>query len=212
MEIDEKILTLRQEVKEAKALGEREARENANLEREIAQSIYDERVEIFGQPTVFAERNLLDDKISMRLPVDFEPLDEESVKLMYRFGNPPPLVMSNEPLRFTLGFNDTEHRVADNQLKEFVEVAQLMLERVGPKVSILEKDMIDCGPDRVALLAMVSQTLDAPLYNIMFYVSINGRLVMGFINFKYEDHKRLAPLAKEIIGSLRVLAEEEGES
>ena len=133
------------------------------------------------------------------------PLEDDVVHVLYPLGNRPQFVMGNEPFYFMLGFNHTQHRIPENQIKEFPILAKAMLEKCGPKVTILKTECIRCGEREVSTMSFVSQTLQGALYNMMFYSNVSGRLLIGFINFRYEDHKRLEPLAKEIIESYRIL-------
>lgn len=209
MAIDEKILKLRNDVK---AAAER-AQSDETVESELMQSIYDEKVDIFGHPTVFADRLLLDGKISLRIPEDFVYLDGDVIHSIYPLGNRPQVVMGNEPFYFMLGFNHTQHRIPEEQIKEFPALAKAMLEKCGPKANVIKSEAIYCGGRSVALMTLVNQTLDEAMYNIMFYSNVAGRLLIGFINFRYQDNKRLVPLAEEIIRSYRIIeSAEEGQS
>lgn len=205
MEMDERILELKNSVKAA----EKDAHAEEAVERELTQSIYDETVDIFGYPTVFADRELLDGQISIRLPIDFIPLEADVIKALFPLGNRPQLVMGNEPLYFMVGFNHTRHVVPEEQIKEFPKLARGLLEKGGPQVKVVKTETIHCGGRQVAKMYFISQTLEGALYNMMFYANVDARLLIGFVNFRYQDRKRLEPLAEEIIGSYRILVNRE---
>jgi hypothetical protein len=205
MEMDERILELKNNAKEAEA----KAHADEAVEQELQQSIYDETVDIFGYPTVFADRNLLDGQISIRIPEDFIFLEEDVVQALFPLGNRPQLVMGNEPLYFMLGFNHTRHLVPEEQIKEFPKLARGLLEKGGPQVKVVKTETIHCGGRQVAKMHFISQTLEGALYNMMFYSNVDARLLIGFVNFRYQDRKRLEPLAEEIIQSYRILVNRE---
>lgn len=205
MEKDESILELKNNAKIAAVL----AHADETVERELRQSIYDEAVDIFGHPTAFADRELLDGKISIRIPADFIALDADVVQALFPLGNRPQLVMGNEPLYFMLGFNHTRHLVPEEQIKEFPKLARGLLEKGGPQVKVVKTETIHCGGRQVAKMHFISQTLEGALYNIMFYANVDARLLIGFVNFRYQDSKRLEPLAEEIIASYRILVNRE---
>lgn len=199
MEIDEKILELKNSAKQA-------AKQPPTDEPAIKQSIYDETVDLFGYPTTFADRELLDGQISLRIPEDFVALDADVVHVLYPLGNRPQLVMGNEPFYFMIGFNHTQHRIPNEQMNEFPAVARALLEKCGPQVQTVKTETILCGDRQVATMHFISQTVDEALYNLMFYTTLDERLLIGFINFRYQDRKTLAPLAEEIVASYRNLA------
>lgn len=205
MEMDERILELKNNAKKAEA----QTHADEAVEQELKQSIYDETVDIFGYPTVFADRKLLDGKISIRIPEDFISLEEDVVQALFPLGNRPQLVMGNEPLYFMLGFNHTRHLVPEEQIKEFPKLARGLLEKGGPQVKVVETETIHSGGRQVAKMSFISQTLEGALYNKMFYSNVDNRLLIGFVNFRYQDRKRLEPLAEEIIQSYRILVNRE---
>lgn len=200
MEIDEKILTLKQEIKAAQAF----ALPVGDFMDELTQSIDDGQITVLGYPMTFSDRMLLDGKISIRIPDDFIHLEQDIVKTLYCLGNPPSIVMSNEPFLFLLGLTYTEHTIAEEQLKEFIELARQLMNKIGPRVNILETKIAKNHQDRIATMALVSETMDEPLYNYMFNASIDNRLFIGSLTFNYKHHERLVPLAEEIINSLRI--------
>lgn len=207
MEMDERIFKLRNDAKEA----QQNAHSDAAVEQALKQSIYDDTVDIFGHPTVFADRVLLDGQISLRIPDDFITLDEDVVHALYPLGNRPQIVMGNEPFYFMIGFNHTQHRIPETQLKEFPKLAKAMLEKGGPKVTVRKSETIYCNERQIAIMDFTSQTLDGAMYNVMFYTIVDGRLLIGFVNFRYQDRKRMRPLAQEIIESYRRLESKEAE-
>lgn len=207
MEMDEKILQMKNAVKAAA----KEAHSETVVECELKHSIYDGRLEIFGIPAVFAERALLGGQITLQIPEDFIELEVDVVKNLYPLGNRPQVVMGNEAFQFMLGFNHTEHRVPEAYIKDFPGVARAMLEKCGPKVTVTESGAISCGGRSVATLSFVSQTLNGALYNMMFYSNVGARLLIGFFNFRFADRSRLEPLCREIIASYRILETYGGE-
>lgn len=203
--MDERILELKNNAKAAEA----KAHADQAVEQELTQSIYDETVDIFGYPTVFADRELLDGQISIRLPTDFIPLEEDVVRSLFPLGSRPQLVLGNEPLYFMVGFNHTQHLVPEEQIKEFPQLARGLLEKGGPQVKVVKTETIHAGGRQVAKMHFISQTLEGALYNMMFYANVDTRLLIGFVNFRYQDRRRLEPLAEEIIASYRILVNRE---
>lgn len=208
MEQDEYMLSL----KNAAGKAQEDAHGDEAVERELKQSIYDAKMDIFGIPTYFEDRKLLEDKISIRIPKDFIALEDDVVHALYPLGNRPQLVMGNEPLYFMLGFNHTNHRVPEEQIKEFPLLAKAMLEKCGPKTTAAKSKAILCGGRQVSTMNLVSHPLEGgAMYNMMFYSNVDARLLIGFFNFRFQDRKRLEPLCWEMIESYRILTDLEGE-
>lgn len=212
MEADERIIDMRGKLKEAKEMEEKYKYENEAVDRELGQSIYDEKIEVFGCPMVFLDRYFLNDLISLRVPEAFTELEAEMIKQIYPMGMPPQIVLSNDAFDFSIGLQFTQFSLDKSKLHAHAQALQMVLERYGPQSQILSNQMTDCGPECIPIITCVTQAIDGPMYNFIFCASVEGRLLLGFINFIYGKNKRLAPLAKEIITSFRILGQREATS
>lgn len=209
--IDEKILKAKNQMEEQmlaakKQMEEKEAKRHAEetIQEELKQSIYDESIQIYGIPIKFTEMKLIDNRITLRLPEDFELVSEEAIAQVYFLGNKPQYVLANDYLYFNVGFNRTEHPVPNSAIGDFSKVAKTMLERVGPKVKILDSSLFQSNDYNVATIEFISRAVDQTIYNQMFYVSLDNKLLIGFINFPSKYSKRLKPIGDEIIHSFQM--------
>ena len=113
-----------------------------------------------------------------------------------------------------MALSQTVHKVPDSGMKEFVDTSAQILQAIGPKVTIVEKiveEKVDDNGDsfHIGMLAFVSKAVDMMVYNIQYFVSIDGQLLLGTINFPSKFKKRMIPMAKEIIRSIEIIKTEE---
>ncbi len=204
---DELIIKARQEQEKLE-----EARHSEEVvEKEIQQSIYDEVVHIFGIPVVFQDIELLEGKARMRMPEDFTARSEEEIASVYCLGTKPQYVFSNGYLRFMVALNWTGNLIADGNVFDFTRFAKQAIERIGPKSRILNVEKLEKEGHNLAIMESIAQTIDSVNDNMMFFASLEGRLVIGSITFDQKYIKRLRPLALEMAKSFQLTAEEEKE-
>jgi len=189
-----------------KARQEREKLEEARhsdevVNKEIKQSIDDEVVEIFGIPVQFKDFAVLEDKMSIRMPEDFIARSEEEIMSVYFLGTKPQYVFSNGYLNFMIAFNWTNNLIADAAIFDFTKFAKQAIERIGPKARILNEEKLQQEDGKLSILQFISQTIDSVNYNVMFFASLEGRLVIGSITFDQKYAKRLLPLTMEMAKS-----------
>lgn len=196
---DEEILKTKKLLEEA----EKESKEN-----EPEGSIYDEEVSIIGEKVSFERRVISELKVSIYMPKTFFLFTDDIKKLIYPAGNAPSHVFGGENINFQMLLSQTVHAVPDSGIKEFINVSSRTLEAVGPKVTIVEKKVIEKTDFHIGILSFVSRAVDMMVYNMQYYVSINGRLLMGSVTFPSKYKKRMIPLAYEIIESLEIIKEE----
>ena len=148
------------------------------------------------------------------MPENFFRLADDVKKLIYPAGNAPSHVFAGEDINFQMALSQTVHKVPDSDMKQFVDTSAKILQAVGPKVTIVEKiveEKVDDNGDsiHIGMLAFVSRAVDMMVYNIQYFVSIDGQLLLGTINFPSKFKKRMIPMAKEIIRSIEVIKTEE---
>lgn len=202
---DEELVTMKKKLVEYNE--ERYSEEN--IDKEIAeQSIFNNNITIYDIPVNFGEYLLLNEKISILMPTDFNLLDKDIVEKLYPLGNPPQEVYSNSYIDLNIGFSLTGHIITNDAITDFSQVVKSMLEKTGPNVKFYGDNFIKSDENNIAILEFVSHTIDNIIYNLMFFCSIENKVLIGFINFKIENIKRIKPLAREIITSIKILKEE----
>lgn len=202
--VDEKLLKQREKMEEF----ERQRFAKETIEEEKKQSIFDGTVRIHKIPVKFSERTLLDGKVGMWMPEDFEELTPEAVEAIYILGNKPDVVFGNTYLNLSVGFHYTNHEVPDEYMGEFGKLARMILEKMGPKTRIYAQKVRKVGEHTISHMELVSHTVTDAVYNIMFFCSIEGRILIGFINFNYKYFDRYHVVTEEMLQSFRFIEEE----
>ncbi|MCH5343807.1 MAG: hypothetical protein J1E64_07190 [Acetatifactor sp.] len=200
---DEAILKIREQMEQ----NEKKSHSDEVIKEELEHSIYDEEIKIFHLPVKFTDMELLDGRITMRLPNDFTPRTEEEIARVYFLGNQPQYVYSNPYLDFALALNWTAHQIDKETLFEAARDVEYLLDRVGPQTRFLGKQQLKRDEGNIATFQFVANTLDGVVYMNMFCACVEGRLLMGTLSFDEMLSKRLAPLTEEIVRSLRIREE-----
>lgn len=202
---DELIIKARQE----KERFEQARHSDEVVQREIQQSIYDEVVHIFGIPVQFRDFDIMDGKAVMRMPSDFIARSKEEIESVYFLGSKPQYVFSDGFLNFMVAMNWTSNAISDENIFDFTLFAKRAIERIGPKAKILNTEKLNRPGENMSILQFIAQTIDSVNYNVMFFVSLEGKLLIGSVNFEQKHTKRLLPLALEMVKSFTIKNEEE---
>ena len=85
-----------------------------------------------------------------------------------------------------------------------------MMQAIGPKITIIEKKVEEIQkenrePYHIGTLSFVSRAVDMMVFNVQFYISINGQLLLGTIVFPSKHKKRMIKVAYEMIESIEIL-------
>ncbi len=204
---DETLIKLQNEISDM----DKKAHEEDEVQKEIDnQSIFDNNITVYGLPIKFSSRQILDGKAKIHMPTDFEELDQEEIAVIYPLGNKPQAVYGNTYFEFSIGFNHTQHNLPDTMMVELRSVVKALLEKAGPKIRIFkEKELINnkgqINETKMSTLEFTSHTLTDVMYNMMFFTSIDDRVLIGFINFSTKNLKRHQAIATEVIKSFEII-------
>jgi hypothetical protein len=207
--VDEKLLKQKEMMEEF----EKQRYDKDTIDKENKSSIFDGMINIHKIPVTFGERTLLNEKIAIWMPEDFRQFSQEEINAVYLLGNKPDLVFGNSYLGFSLGFHYTSNEVPNEYMGDFLKIAKMVLEKSGPKVNIYSEKVKKTGNHIVSSLELVSHTVTDTIYNVMFYSSLEGKVLIGFINFNYQYLNRYKTIAEEMLTSFRFIEdtkEEEG--
>ncbi len=203
--VDEDIIRQRELAEQKQKL---QSLEKTVVEEEY-QSVFNGEVLLDGQSVTFTERLLFEDKVAVWMPEDFVTFSPEQIARIYILGNKPELVFGNSSLKFSIGFHYTEQRLSDAYMGEFSKLARVMLEQSGPKVRIISEKIKKTQNHTISSLELISHSIVDAIYNILFFCSLDERVLIGFLNFNYESFEIYGAVAKEILQSFRFMDETE---
>lgn len=200
---DEALLMIREQMEK----NEKKQHSDKVIDQELEQSIYDEEIRIFHIPVRFVDLELLEGRITMRLPGDFTPRTREEIARIYFLGNSPQYVYNNSYLDFALALNWTSHQIDRESLFEAAKGVEYVMDRVGPKTRFLGREQLRREEGNLAILKMLVNALDGVMYMIMFCACVEGRLLLGTLSFDQKLSRRLVPVMEEIVKSIHVREE-----
>ena len=146
---------------------------------------------------------------NIRMPNDFVARTDEEIASVYALGSKPQYVYSNGYLGFMIAFNWTTNLISNDNIHDFTQFASRAIERTGPQCRILNTEKLNRPDCNLSILQFLAQTLDSVNMNVMFFASIEGRLLIGSITFNQKDANRLRPLAVEMAKSFHLNNAEE---
>ena len=77
------------------------------------------------------------------------------------------------------------------------------MQRLHPSSEIIEKNTAEAENCRLAWFDFVTPAIDTDIYNIMFFTSLQGRLLMGGCNCLDEDKDVWKELFVQMLGTVR---------
>lgn len=204
---DEEIILKRKAMQNEK----KKEQQDEKIEQEKQESILSGMIHLFGKEVEFERRTVAEYGLSMLLPKEFEELDDETKEVLYPYGRAPRYAFASGDLPFQVTLNLTENLVPDDGMAKFMAMAQKVMERIGPQARILSNVVVKKEERHMGLMEIATKAVDMPVFNTQFYLSLGeNKLFIGAVTCPAKHHNRMVPLIKEIIDSVVIEEENNG--
>ncbi len=183
--------------------------ENQKNEKKEAdeRSIYT-GIRMCGKWIYFERRLLAEDSISMMVPDNFVPMTKDAVKVKYPSEHRPETILTDETGTVNLLFQYMEGEVDSTTIETFRNQVFGLMKYANPGIKEREVGEIDIEGHRIAYVEFTNNALGGKLYNLMFYISVKGRPLMGSFNCITKDMKYWQPVAVEMMQSIKIVDDE----
>ena len=151
-----------------------------------------------------ASRSFLDGRLTMLIPVGFEPMSEEMLSFKYPSERRPTLVFTDPSGAVNVALNHTRNSVRDDQVPELHQAMDQMFRRLYPSAEWYRSETGQRDGMRYFTLDLITPAIDTEIRNMIFAVSLEGRMLLISFNCVRELEAQWAPLGQQIIDSIMV--------
>lgn len=175
----------------------RESREDADRD------IRNGKILAAGKILAFREREIIKNLLWMWLPDEFGPLSKEMARLKYPNESRPDIIYTNTETTINVTFSHKFDRLEEGHEEEIRDYMGEIVMRLHPGTLITEKNVTETGGHSLAWFDFVTPAIDTDIYNLMFFTSLKGRLLMGGFNCLDEDQEEWKELFIQMLGTVR---------
>lgn len=204
---DEELLRMRQKAAEFR----KQQISDDTIHDELKQSIYDSVTYITKIPVVFEDKALVDGRLTMRAPKDFEPLPDAVIKQQFIMENRPQYVYKIPYLPFSATFTVTEIPGDETYIEQMFPYIVRTVKTVGPNVRVLSTGKKVVHGIYVRWFETIAQTITEPSYRTVFIFALDEMTTIGCITCPSRLKKRYQPIMQEMVESLQILDKSVGE-
>jgi len=214
--LDEQIIALRNEMREQEhyELAQKEAALKAEQtppeepiqeeQSELAAiDLYKDFVQIDEQEVPVIDQRVMDGKISFRMPKLFSIMPAQLASLKYPSERRPNIIYTDESSTINFAFNKTSHSLPDEGVAEFQENMIDVLEQAQPAAQWFDTDVIKINDKTVGFIEVMTPAIDGEIFNLMFFISIDGQALIGTFNCTEEDTETWRPIARAMMKTMQ---------
>lgn len=169
-------------------------------------------VKVEGRWVEFEERQLVEGKIAMMVPKGFKDLDLESAKIKYPSEQRPQTILTDSSSATNILFSYMDEQI-DNEEAEAVRDGILnVMVHVNPGIRPQSTGMEVISGKNLAYVEFSNPTIDSKLYNLMYFLELDGKTLMGSFNCLAKSTKYWKRPAFEMMRSLRIMESGKGQT
>jgi hypothetical protein len=145
---------------------------------------------------------LMNNKIELKIPADFELMNEEMLKLKYPSERRPTLVYTDKSGGINVALNLTKSKATQDLINSYKDYFVSTFKNLYPTAEWKETGVKVINGRKVGYQELITPALDTKIYNLMFFTDLDGQLLLCTFNCVEKSLKEWEPYAKEIMQSL----------
>lgn len=150
------------------------------------------------------KRSIISNKVEISLPKNFTIMSEDMAKLKYPSERRPTLIYTDEEASINVAFNYMTTIITDKEISLFKEATKKNLENVYPSATWLEDTVVMIHNKNVGKLEVITPAVDTKVYNLIFFMELEGKLLMASFNCTENQMQEWQPIAHEIVESIKI--------
>jgi len=185
---------------------ELENQRNKQEEPEYENHINDGYIIIAHTKFPFKEEVISDDEFSMILPEMFSVMSHEMAQIKYPSQSRPDFILTNPETTINLTFFHKDDEVTNADIEEVKNAIQEIMMRLHPTSKVIDSTVIEVQERNIAYFDFVSSAIDTNVYNLMFFFSLSGTLLMGSFNCLHQDMDDWKEIFIQMLQSVKFLS------
>ncbi|MEJ3720732.1 hypothetical protein WGM54_22420 [Paenibacillus polymyxa] len=161
-------------------------------------------MQLDGESLIFAQRYLLDERISITMPKSFRdmPIDEQLLK--YPSHHRPDFIFTNEAGTINLTFKHTESPLQTEELENFTDEMALVVKQTQKLTDWFGHGVLEVGENRIGYCEFMTPVWNARMFNLSFFTVLEGRALMCAFNCTEEEMVTWKPVARSMLLTLKI--------
>lgn len=149
-------------------------------------------------------RTFLKGKVELKVPKDFQVMNEEMMKLKYPSERRPTLVYTNKTGGINVALNLTTNQANQDLIVPYKDNFLNTFKKLYPSAEWKSSGVTEINGRKVGYLEFITPAIDTKIYNLIFFTDLDGQLLLCTFNCTEKSIKEWEPTAKEIMKSFKI--------
>lgn len=153
----------------------------------------------------FVDGYFYEDRLYMKIPKDFVDMAKEIKDIKYPYIDRPEIIKTDKNSEIDITFKIIDQDITEDRVHELTLGMKTMLKRMNPSNLILSEGLKNINSKNIGFLEMKTTAIDGYIYNLIFFMVFEGKVLMGKVACIYDKHKIWKELGFMMMDSVKVL-------
>ena len=156
----------------------------------------------------FEQVGFYEERVLVYIPKDFKDMSLEARKLKYPSENRPEIIKCNEDGSITFTLNIVDSHLSEDKVCELKDGMKMIIKKTNPANVFYEDGVLKVNEKNIGYFEFKSSAIDDFLYNLMFFLELEEKTLMGTFSCRYGEYKGWRDIIFEILKRLEVIKHE----
>ncbi|AVK48362.1 hypothetical protein AXY43_10135 [Clostridium sp. MF28] len=181
---------------------------NAAEKKEAQKDISNGAIKIGQRYYEFEETEFFEGKLKMYIPKDFQDMPLEARKFKYPSENRPEVIKCNEDGSIAVTFKLIESILTEEYVEQLRDMMKAINKRLNPANIYFDEEILEVDGKNIGYFDFKSSAIDDFLYNYMFFLSLEGKTVIGTFSCIFRDYAEWKDIIMQMVNTIRIKKEE----
>ena len=153
---------------------------------------------------VFQKRTVLDGRLSVLMPETFVIMPLELAEKKYPAIQRPDEIYTNSETTVNFCVSLKNDKATNEDIPRAKDVIQQAVMRMHSGSKVINSETIEVSDLNIAYFDFASAALDADIYNMMFFLSIDNRIVVGSFNCLWQNMDMWKPVVEQMFETVEL--------
>lgn len=158
----------------------------------------------------FGRIELFEQKMSILLPTTFMDMPLEQARLKYPMEQRPQIIKTNSAGDINFTFSLIDQNINNAQVKQIMQFFKNVLKMAQPTNVFHEENVEQIGDITVSWFDYVSNGYDKKIFNLVYLLPIDGKLMHGIFNCAIDDAENWRAVALDVMRSITDISAQGG--
>lgn len=147
----------------------------------------------------------IENKISIKIPNDFEVLSKEITEIKYPNINRPDIIYSNEFKTVDISFSFEDDGNLDEEIPKVKDETVKLFKKIYPASKIIDNETIDLKGNNLSYFSIDVPLIDTKICNLLFITKVNSETLVGNFNCRLTEYDDWKFIVRQILESINII-------